>query len=236
MTYRLAEDGFEIYERVLSPAQVDTLLADIGDHLPGSEKSRRAGTRNLLQDAPAVRELAHSPALLNLVAPIFGTDASPVRALLFDKTPAANWAVPWHQDIAIAVAEKREMPGFSGWSSKEGVPHVQPPAAVLAGMLTLRLHLDACDETNGPLRVLRGSHRAGKLDDTGVLRCKAECQEVICTVPRGGALLMRPLLLHASSPATEPHRRRVLHLEFANAPLPGGLRWFADLTGSLTCS
>ncbi len=36
---------------------------------------------------------------------------------------------------------------------------------------------------------------------------------------------MRPLLLHASSPATAPAHRRVVHLEFAPAPLSGGLEW-----------
>jgi len=39
-------------------------------------------------------------------------------------------------------------------------------------------------------------------------------------------ILMRPLLLHASSAATEPRRRRVVHLEYAAGPLPGGVEWF----------
>ena len=38
--------------------------------------------------------------------------------------------------------------------------------------------------------------------------------------------MMRPLLLHASSPAEKGHHRRVIHLEFAPADLlPPGLRW-----------
>jgi hypothetical protein len=36
---------------------------------------------------------------------------------------------------------------------------------------------------------------------------------------------MRPLLLHASSPAQRPGHRRVIHLEFAAGELPGGLEW-----------
>lgn len=231
----LAEDGFAIHERVLSPAQVDALLAELARHFPCGDNPRRAGTRNLLQ-LPAIRELTRTAGIANLLTPALGDAARPVRALLFDKTPAANWSVPWHQDVAIAVAEKREVHGFRGWSMKEGVPHVQPPAAILAEMLTVRLHLDSCGVANGPLRVLRGSHRRGRLDEIGIQRCKMECEEVIGTVPRGGALLMRPLLLHASSPATKPKHRRVLHLEFANAPLPGGLRWFSDYASSLACS
>jgi hypothetical protein len=39
---------------------------------------------------------------------------------------------------------------------------------------------------------------------------------------------MRPLLLHASSPAADPRHRRVIHLEFAAEPLPGGLEWLCE--------
>ena len=49
--------------------------------------------------------------------------------------------------------------------------------------------------------------------------------EVACPVACGGLLLMRPLLLHASSVATLPARRRVLHFEFAAPILPGMLTW-----------
>ena len=38
--------------------------------------------------------------------------------------------------------------------------------------------------------------------------------------------MIRPLLLHASSAAESPRRRRVVHLEYAADPLPGGLDWF----------
>jgi hypothetical protein len=36
---------------------------------------------------------------------------------------------------------------------------------------------------------------------------------------------MRPLLLHASSKAINPNRRRVLHFLFGSASLPLGLEW-----------
>jgi hypothetical protein len=38
-------------------------------------------------------------------------------------------------------------------------------------------------------------------------------------------MLMSPLLLHASSAAAFPDRRRVLHLEYSAARLPGDLAW-----------
>jgi hypothetical protein len=36
---------------------------------------------------------------------------------------------------------------------------------------------------------------------------------------------MHPLLLHASSSSSQPEPRRVIHLEFADDDLPGGLEW-----------
>ena len=41
----------------------------------------------------------------------------------------------------------------------------------------------------------------------------------------GAALVLRPLLLHASSKASGESRRRVLHFLFAPADPPNGLRW-----------
>src|SRR5262245_7189469 len=86
------------------------------------------------------------------VEPILGPGAFVVRGLFFDKTPRANWKVSWHQDLTIAVRVRIEAPGFGPWSLKAGVVHVQPPAEILERMATVRLHLDDCSESNGPLR------------------------------------------------------------------------------------
>jgi ectoine hydroxylase-related dioxygenase (phytanoyl-CoA dioxygenase family) len=155
-----------------------------------------------------------------------GPGAFVVRGLLFDKTPEANWPVPWHQDLTIAVKARCEAPGYGPWTVKGGVPHVRPPIDVLEGMLTLRVHLDDCDESRGPLRVLPGSHTRGRLDAEETRRWLDRVAPVSCLVPRGGVLLMRPLILHASSPAEVPLHRRVVHLEYAADRLPGNVEWF----------
>ncbi len=80
----------------------------------------------------------------------------------------------------------------------------QPPVAVLERMLTVRLHLDDCDLGNGPLHVIPGSHKSGRLSAAAISDWRERLAFVPCTIPRGGVLLMRPLLLHASSPALEP--------------------------------
>ena len=181
--------------------------------------------RNLLETVPAVAAYARSPAALELVRAILGPGCFPVRGLLFDKTPEANWKVIWHQDLSIAVRERRDVAGFRAWSVKEDVPHVQPPAAILESMLTLRLHLDPCGMNNGPLRVIPGSHRFGRLSAEGIDEMRQRFAEVEVTAKPADVLLMRPLLLHASSSASAPGHRRVIHLEFASGPLPGGLEW-----------
>ncbi len=215
-------DGFVIVPDAVDPAAVDALLAAIQPVAAGT----RGGVRHLLRDVPAVRELARSAPVRAVAEAALGPGAFAVRGILFDKTPDANWKVVWHQDLTIAVRERRPVEGFGPWSEKEGVPHVQPPAELLARMVAVRVHLDDCTETNGPVRVIPGSHRDGRLAPDDIDRWRGAGPEVVCTVPRGGILAFYSLLLHASSPAQVPAHRRVVHLEFAADPLPGGLEWY----------
>ncbi len=182
-----------------------------------------AGARNLL-GVPVVRKLATSGPVRRLVEPVLGPGAFAVRGILFNKLPGANWKVPWHQDCAIAVRERRDVPGWGPWSVKGAVPHVRPPAEVRTRMLAVRVHLDDCGEQDGPLRVLPGSHKHGLLKDAEILGWPKEAA-ITCAVRRGDAILMRPLLLHASSMAAEPANRRVIHIEFAADGLPDGMEW-----------
>ncbi|MBI1177513.1 phytanoyl-CoA dioxygenase [bacterium] len=184
----------------------------------------RAGTRNLLTES-AVLRVAEEIAGFEIITAATGRAAFPVRALLFDKTPQTNWNVSWHQDLSIAVRERHDVQGFTGWALKQGVWHAQPPAAFLERMITLRLHLDDCKSDNGPLRVIPGSHRDGRFDSEAIARWRSvvPAKEIICQA--GDALLMRPLLLHASSRATRPSHRRVLHVEYAAFQLPAPLVW-----------
>ena len=214
----MEEHGFAIVPEVLAPATVEALIAEMANH-PGH------AMRHLVQSVPAVKEMADGSSVRGLVEPLLGSKAFVARSIFFDKTPQANWRVAWHQDLTIAVQAKIEVAGFTAWSVKAGAVHVQPPVSVLERMLTVRLHLDDCAASNGALQVIADSHTAGRLDASDIAQWRAEKRPTICAVSRGGALLMRPLLLHASLPAREPNHRRVVHLEFASEPLPGGLKW-----------
>ena len=223
------QDGCALVPDVLPPETVAELQRAVEQISPDPSapmgRGSASGIRNLLQLVPEVRELVASSAVRNLVAPVLGPGAFPTRGILFDKRPETNWKVGWHQDLIIAVQSRQEVPGFTGWSVKAGVVHAHPPVEVLERMLTVRLHLDACGRENAPLRVIPGSHARGKLTESGIRTLREQTPERACCLPAGGALVLRPLLLHASSAATRPGHRRVLHLEFAADPLPGGLEW-----------
>jgi hypothetical protein len=200
-----------------------TELGEIA-RLVGGLDCDRAGTRRLIE-LPWCREFAMRLLRDKRLSGILSTDAIPVQCTLFVKSIESNWLVSVHQDLSIPVAEHVNSPGCQGWSEKEGELFVQPPLSVLDSMLALRLHLDDCNERSGALRVVPGSHRLGRLTSSEAIREKEERGEVCVEVPRGGAMLMKPLLLHASSKALIDSMRRVLHFVFAPAELPGALRW-----------
>jgi ectoine hydroxylase-related dioxygenase (phytanoyl-CoA dioxygenase family) len=219
------ENGFTTINPYLNMDSVDLLIQAITDlHL----SSGRAGIRNLLELSPRIQKLAQSQEIRDLVEPILGDSARVVKGILFDKQPGSNWKVPWHQDRTIAVKNRVEVPDYYPWSVKGGVHHVQPPTAILEKMLTVRIHLDRTYESNGALKVIPGSQAHGKLTEIEIDRWKQLSSCISCNLEPGGVLLMRPLLLHASSMATIPSHRRVIHLEYASHSLPSGLEWYSD--------
>jgi hypothetical protein len=180
------------------------------------------GARNILDVCPATRDTWRMPALVDLLREVLGDDFGLVRGLYFDKPPERSWSLPWHQDLTIAVADNRLPTNvFRRPTTKAGVPHVEAPPAILARMLTLRIHLDEVTDENGPLMVLPGSHHAAGNQPPRI-------EPVAIRAASGDVLAMRPLLFHASGasiPGTNRHRR-VLHLEFAaDRTLPDGYAW-----------
>jgi ectoine hydroxylase-related dioxygenase (phytanoyl-CoA dioxygenase family) len=224
--------GFGVVPAVLSLDEICALTAAIESAGCGAAVRRRAGIyaiRNLSAEVPAVAALACDARVRALARSVLGEGCQPVRTLLFDKTPGANWQVPWHQDRAIAVAERREVSGFGPWSVKAGVPHVNAPAEVLDRMVTVRVHLDPCGVDQGPLRVRPGTHRSGVWSDAQIAeRCRGT-EAFTCLVAAGDVLVMRPLLVHASGKARRPGHRRVIQIEFAAGDLPAGLHWHQPL-------
>jgi hypothetical protein len=183
-----------------------------------------AGIRRLL-DAPWCLELSERIRLHPVLQPLLPNRAVPVQCTLFAKSGTRNWLVALHQDLSIPVAERIEAPGWTAWSEKAGEVFVQPPVSVLEQLVAVRLHGDDCDEGNGALRVVPGSHRLGRLSAAEGASARSELGEQTVRASAGDALVMKPLLLHASSRAANPLPRRVLHFVFGRPDLPGGLRW-----------
>ena len=219
-------DGWAVTPPVVPQLEIDRLV----DELAPLATDDRGGVRNLLGVSPAARALACSAAVRSAAESVLGPHCFAVRAILFDKTPGANWKVVWHQDLTIAVRERASgVAGYGPWSEKAGVPHVQPPPDLLERMLAVRVHLDDCGADNGPVRVITGSHRAGRLSAAAVDAWRAGADAVECLAERGAILAFRPLILHASSPAASPAHRRVVHLEFAADDLPAPLEWHSRI-------
>ena len=141
----------------------------------------------------------------------------PFNATFFDKSPDSNWLVAWHQDTALPLTEKCEIPGWGPWSLKGGVNYAHAPSTALEQVLALRVYLDNSTAENGPLRVIPGTHGCGVLTDAEIQERVGDAAGVACTVPAGGVVAMRPLVIHASSKSESELPRRVLHIEYATS-------------------
>ncbi|MDB5576052.1 MAG: Phytanoyl-CoA dioxygenase [Bradyrhizobium sp.] len=215
----LGRDGAELAQQALDGAGLSALeqiLSDQPRDVAGVRLFGLEGLQSFLDVGGSVGSLAASA---------LGLIARPVRAILFDKTPAANWSLAWHQDRVVAVRERVAVEGFGPWTRKHGALHVAPPFAVLERMLTLRIHLDAVPETNAPLLIAPGSHRLGRVSEVEIPDVVARCGVAPCLAKRGDIWVYATPILHASDRASVATHRRVLQVDYAAEDLPGGLEW-----------
>jgi len=214
-----ARDGAALFPAVLDDATVEILRA-----LANERIGARPGAR-LRGDAILADLLALRGAIGALAATLTSPAARAVRAVMFDKTPDANWNVAWHQDRVLPVAARIEVEGFGPWSTKDGLLHVAPPFEILARMITLRVHLDPVDASNAPLRAALGSHRLGRVAAEDAAVRAAEHSVITCLAEPGDVWVYATPILHTSDRANPPRRRRVLQIDYADFELPGGLAW-----------
>jgi hypothetical protein len=207
-----ARDGVAILPPLLTDDECEGLAELVAAEVPTA-----AGSRCMLELAE-VRETAARLAGHPAVAALLPEGARAIQCALFAKSAATNWYVPPHQDLSVPVALRHQRPGWSGWAVKEGIWFAQPPVATLDGVVALRVQLDPDSANTGPMEVVPGSHRFGRLSHAEVLAA-AHGALVPCHVERGGALAMRPLVVHASGKARAETPRRVLHFVFASGEL-----------------
>lgn len=226
------ENGFVILKQILNEKNINDLLEELSKLSPSNSAGRKKqsvyGVRNLLGLLPKIKDFSGSELIREITEEFLNKNAKVVRAIFFDKTRDANWKVPWHQDLTISVMERKEAQGFSAWTRKSGINHVQPPLEILEKMITLRFHLDDADEENGALKVIPKSHKKGRLSAEEIKSLRQANEIRLCNVKKGDCLIMRPLILHSSSAGVAPKNRRVIHFEFSAENLPDGLNWYGS--------
>lgn len=225
--HMLDEAGFAIISPFVPEPLTDALISAIPS--PQLFNSFIRGThrvfaiRRLLHTVPELKPLLSETGIAELARNYFASDVKVIRSIYFNKPEGANWVVPWHQDLTVNVIAQHHTPGFSGWAEKEGQITAKAPVSLLNRILTVRIHLDDCDADNGALKVIPGSHLQGEYrpeqagDDF-------THRAATCAVPKGGIMLMRPLLLHSST-RSNGRQRRVIHLELCSDSLPLPLQW-----------
>jgi ectoine hydroxylase-related dioxygenase (phytanoyl-CoA dioxygenase family) len=201
-------EGYVVIENILS----DEAIVKIEKQLM-SLPNGGAGTRNLL-NKKWCKHLSQSVAVHPLISVLLPTSAVAVQCTYFSKSLERNWLVSLHKDYVIPLKEKFSADGWSMWSVKEDVHYARAPNKVLETMVAVRVHLEANTAKNGPLQVVPRSHKS----------CSQSGARAECIVNKGGALAMRPLILHASSKIIEG-QRRVLHFLYGSAQLPKPAEW-----------
>lgn len=215
---RLQQDGAELVSVGLSSQSLAALTSGLARYPSG-----QAGVR--LFGIEALQPFLHVDGPIGSIAARKMAAARPVRAILFDKTAATNWALGWHQDRVIAVRKRIETPGFRPWTRKHGALHVAPPFELLARMITLRVHLDPVPAANAPLLIAPGSHRMGLVPQGDIAAAVERCGTAACLAEAGDVWAYSTPILHASERAQTPAHRRVLQVDYTAVDLPGGLEW-----------
>ena len=193
---RFERDGFVIVPELFRREETDTIKQEIRQIVEqaaqeararGEQRPRLLATGVLVGLATRsafFRTLVRDARLLDLLEPIIGPDILFWSDKVVFKSNETTLATPWHQD----------------WAYWRGIHKT-----------TVWLALDDADESNGCLKLVRGSHRLPVVHDGEVppgegfghridARQVDERDVVIAPVRAGGAVVFHDLLLHASCP------------------------------------
>jgi hypothetical protein len=213
--YRFEVDGFECIPGLLCETERLRVSTEL------SASGLASGNTRCLLGYAWCAALAKALRRNLRMAACIPADFLAVQCTYFEKSAQHNWLVPLHQGLSVPVAERVDHPNLCGWSKH----FVQAPSDLLSCLIAVRLHIDDCGPHDGALRVILGSHVHGRISASRTSETGAQQDAVPCIAEAGDALIMRPLLLHASSKSSGASRRRVLHFVIGPRALPYGLRW-----------
>ncbi|MFP3597537.1 phytanoyl-CoA dioxygenase family protein [Chryseobacterium sp. SIMBA_029] len=223
----ILENGFEIINNIFSNEEINKIIYVLENIDTSKETFRKSedlfAIRQFLKEIPEIKDLIFNDNIKKVVREIFGKKYVVVKSIYFDKPEKSNWYVAYHQDLTISVDKKVNLPGFGPWTTKQNQFAVQPPLDILENIYTIRIHLDDTDEHNGALKVVPKSHSKG-IYRSETIDWTVETEE-ICSVEKGGIMIMKPLTLHGSNRTTNGKKRRVIHIEFSDRELPEELQW-----------
>uniref|UniRef100_UPI00404B7EC5 phytanoyl-CoA dioxygenase family protein n=1 Tax=Flavobacterium sp. TaxID=239 RepID=UPI00404B7EC5 len=222
--------GFVIIDNVYTDREIENIVFEIEkvtkkdfENATFRKTEDLFAIRQFHKEIPQTMEIILNENLKQIIKSNFGNDFFITKSIFFDKPEKSNWFVAYHQDLTISVNKKAEVTHFINWTNKQNQFAVQPPTEILEKNFTIRIHIDKTTKENGALKVLNESHKKGivRIENVDI----ENTVETICEVEKGGIMIMKPLLFHASSKTTNNERRRVIHLEFSNQNLPQELNW-----------
>lgn len=220
-------NGFATVDNIYTPKEVEVILELISQTNSNKLNFRKSvelfAIRQFLKEVPEAIDTIFNDNLKSVLTQLLGERYFVVKSIYFDKPQTSNWYVSYHQDLTISVDKKLTLNGFDFWTTKQNNFSVQPPLGVLQKIVTVRIHLDETNENNGALKIVPKSHLK-RIYRPKTIDWTVE-KEVICSVSKGGIMLMKPLLLHSSGRTTNDKQRRVIHIEFSNQELPMELNW-----------
>lgn len=223
----ILENGFTVINAVFSTEEINKIIRVLDNIDTSKETFRKSedlfAIRQFLKEIPEVTDLIFNENIKKVIKEVFGERYAVVKSIYFDKPEKSNWYVAYHQDLTISVDKKLNLPNFGPWTTKQNQFAVQPPLPFLENMYTIRIHLDDTDEQNGALKVVPKSHAKG-IYRPETIDWAVETEE-ICSVEKGGIMIMKPLTLHGSNRTTNGKKRRVIDIEFSDMELPDELQW-----------
>jgi ectoine hydroxylase-related dioxygenase (phytanoyl-CoA dioxygenase family) len=223
-------EGFAIIDKVYSENEINKIISEIEkvtENETTSSTFRKSedlfAIRQFHKEIPKTLNFIFNQKLREIIKSNFGENYFITKSIYFDKPEKSNWFVGYHQDLTISVNQKIEIENYENWTTKQNQFAVQPPKEILEQNFTIRIHIDKTTKENGALKVLNKSHEKGIVRAENI-EVEKEI-ETICEVEKGGIMIMKPLLFHASNKTTNNERRRVIHIEFSNQKLPNELEW-----------
>jgi ectoine hydroxylase-related dioxygenase (phytanoyl-CoA dioxygenase family) len=215
---QLDEQGYLIFKKVLSPAEIETLLSRLeelwsieGEHA-GAENYIEAGVRrlaNLANKGEIFRALYAHLDVLDVVETVMGPDMRVAMVNARDVPPHSGVRMPFHMD-----SDKGRVRDEMGYS-----------AATAIWML------DEFSLASGATALVPGSHLLGKSPKQVLTDLSASHpDEIVIEGQPGDVLVFNGHCWHAGRPnQTENHRRAILvHYLRADVPRPANRRQQLD--------